>query len=73
MHFFTVKPMGIDVQELIFIFHYTVLGYIKVKIAIFCQLKFIGILGAKLEIGSIWQKDQCALSQIRFQQSVVIL
>lgn len=47
MHFFTVKPMGIDVQELIFIFHYTALGYIKVKIAIFGQLKFIGILRSK--------------------------
>lgn len=28
---------------------------------------------AKVEIGSIWQKGQCALSQIRFGQSAVIL
>lgn len=47
MLFFTVRPMDIDVQELISIFHYSVLGYIKVKVATFCQPQFIWILVSK--------------------------
>lgn len=42
--FSTVKYMDIDVQQVISIFHYSGLGYIKVSIAIFCQLRFIWIL-----------------------------
>lgn len=47
MLFFTVKCMDIDVQQVISIFHYSGLGYIKVSIAIFCQLQFIWILMSK--------------------------
>lgn len=45
--FSTVKPTDFNVQEFIPIFHYRVLGYITVEVAMFCQLQFIWILVSK--------------------------